>query len=104
MEYDLEQCGAGKLKKKTVNQSSEKKLTQTPTNDVKPESSPKKIKYLYGSSSSIQKIEKIINQFYSSSQYGVDKTTLKITHPKIDVNSRVGVVEKKGRYIFGSLA
>ena len=53
---------------------------------------------LLATASTIQGITEMVNKYYYSEGYSVDPDTLRINHPTKDVNSKVQIVHKKGRY------
>jgi len=59
------------------------------------------MKTKYATSSTIEGITKLINQFYFSTTYKVDPFTFEISNKNGVVTPGVKVEFKKGRYIFG---
>lgn len=52
------------------------------------------------SSSTLEGLTTLINQFWLTDKYIINKENLSIQHPEKDVNDRFEIVKKKGKYTF----
>jgi hypothetical protein len=59
---------------------------------------------LLASAGTIENIETLINRYWYSTAYTVNRSTLAIQHPEKPAPSGFRVIEKRGRYRFELLA